>query len=97
MRRSSEIDDTRRAVFERDGWRCVVCGARATQVAHVLPQDVLHVRRYGKAVIHHPLNLRAVCDLRCNARVQINYRARPLVADQRARTIKEAIDAETTT
>ena len=93
-RRSSEIDATREKVFIRDHWRCQVCGGGATQCAHILPQDKLHLARFGVEVIHHPENMRAVCGLRCNARVQINYRSRPVEADAHAARVRKAIEGE---
>lgn len=68
-RRSFEIAQTREVVFARDRGACVVCGKPATQLAHRVPQTKSNLAKYGKARIHSPDNLRAVCGLACNAAV----------------------------
>jgi hypothetical protein len=85
-------------VFERDGWQCVGrlsdgsrCCRQATQLAHILPQDKLHIALYGEGLIHHPLNLSGTCPDH-NAQVQINFRARPVEANEHARKIRQAIE-----
>ena len=99
-RKTDKITDAKMAVFERDGWQCVYvdsvgrrCEKQATQAAHVLPQDVLHLSRYGPAVIHHVENMRGTCP-KHNAAVQINYRSRPRDADEQARRVREIIEEE---
>lgn len=93
-RRHDEIEQTKRRVMSMHGSACVVCGNPATQCGHVLPQDVLHLAKYGAAVIHHPANMRPVCSLRCNAKVQVNCRAQPIMADQWAERVREIIEEE---
>ena len=90
-RRSWEIEETKRVVLMRYGGRCKLCDRRATQCGHILPQDTLHVARYGADVIHHPENMEPVCGLKHNAAVQINYRSRPLEADRWAEHIRQLI------
>lgn len=91
---TEEIRSTYETVVARDGYACFVCGVeRGTELAHVLPQDVLHKSRYGIKVIHHPLNLRWTCRA-CNAKVQINYRSRPREAEQHAASIRLEIEQE---
>lgn len=43
----------RKAIFERDNWRCQLCGAPATDIDHITSSS------------SHPSNLRAVCNS-CN-------------------------------
>lgn len=95
-----QIWETKMRVFERDGWQCVYrdesgdrCPRQATELAHILPQDVLHLRRYGPSVIHHDDNLRGTCP-KHNASVQINYRARPQEADAHAARIRAKLEDE---
>jgi 5-methylcytosine-specific restriction endonuclease McrA len=70
------IEETRSYVFTRDQGLCVNCGRPIylgqPQVAHLIPQRKSMVRRYGTAVIHHPLNLAAVCSLECNDGVSLS-------------------------
>lgn len=75
-RQQLEFYDTRTAVFSRAGYRCEVCGKPLNlvahpQVAHRIPQATRFLVRFGKRVIHHPLNLAATCSLACNAAVDI--------------------------
>ena len=79
MDKNYKIQETRRRVFARDGWRCAVCGRRlshekaAPQLAHKIPNRKMYLKKYGKEIIHHDLNLVAVCNLKCNAAVDIGY------------------------
>jgi hypothetical protein len=99
-RLSDKIRETKLRVFERDGWRCVVtikgarCPAPARQAAHILPNDDVHLARYGDEIINHPANMRATCGLRHNAMVQINYRNRPADADEQAERVRQIIARE---
>ncbi len=96
-----KVWETKQAVFERDGWQCVYvypdtghrCIRQATQLAHILPQDKLHLSLYGEAVIHHPLNMRGTCPEH-NASVQINFRSRPMNANAHAAAVRKAMEAE---
>jgi hypothetical protein len=69
-------DETRVAIYNAQGGRCAECGKRLAfssfQLAHRIPQRKWCIRKWGKTVIHHPLNMAAVCSLRCNAAIQIN-------------------------
>lgn len=68
-------DDKRILVYRRDKGRCRHCGkpvAWPGQLAHLIPQSKAMLRRYGKEVIHHPLNLALVCGLACNDAVSIS-------------------------
>ncbi len=61
------------AIYERDEWTCV-CGNSVhiygtPQIAHRLSQSKVNLKKWGAEVIHHPVNLRAVCSLKCNASV----------------------------
>lgn len=69
------IDESRRYIFARAGWKCEICGKPVAyngtpQVAHRIPQRM--IRKYGKEVIHHPLNLMAACSLKCNDKASIS-------------------------
>lgn|SRR5271157_2661651 len=45
----------RRAIRRRDKWKCVLCGARATDVDHI-------VELADGGCFHDPANLRSLCD-----------------------------------
>ena len=55
--------DVRAFCYRREGGFCATCGAplREFQLAHIIPQRKHWIRRYGKALIHHPENMRATC------------------------------------
>ena len=68
--------EKRLAIFESAGWICEVCGGPlkrhgTPQLGHRIPQDKPNLEKYGKKVIHHPLNMVATCCLKCNAAVSI--------------------------
>jgi 5-methylcytosine-specific restriction endonuclease McrA len=90
-RKLDDIRETKLAVFSRDSWKCVVCGKPATQIAHVIAQNKMNLRRYGAKVIHHPMNLRSVCSLQCNHAVEISTKAQPREATRIASEIKNEL------
>ena len=93
------LTETKERLGEEQGWLCYVCEKPikldTCHFAHILPQDKVHMRRYGKDVIHHRLNGRLTCGLKCNAKVQINYVGHPVAADEQAERILQAIYEET--
>jgi hypothetical protein len=55
-----------------DDYVCHVCRSRlASQQAHRLPQTKINLKKYGKKVVHHNINLVSVCSLECNKAVDI--------------------------
>lgn len=88
-----EYAETRAYVYNRAGGYCQVCGNRLNwqtfQLAHKIPQDKRNVKRWGKKVIHHPLNLKATCSQSCNDRVSI--RNHPVAQMELIQRIKEAL------
>lgn len=93
---SRAYEDKWEIVRTRQAGRCYVngCQRAMTQLAHVLPQDVVHYRLYGKAVIDHHSNVRGVCSLKCNRIVQINHRGHPLAANAQAEITRAIIEGE---
>lgn len=68
-------DAARTAVYTLARGKCWVCRKPVPwpgQLAHRIPQSRAMLRRYGVAVIHHPINLRLVCGLACNDAVSIS-------------------------
>ena len=83
-------------IFERDGFRCV-CGKSVyaygtPQLAHRVPQRKHFLKRYGKEVIHHPMNLVSTCSLECNASVSIG--GKPLEIAELVEKIKQELHRE---
>ncbi len=79
------IEEMKRYVFARDGYKCVVCGMPVNiygtaQLAHRIPQTRANLRKYGAAVIHHPLNLASTCSLFCNSKVDIRNHPKAIQA-----------------
>jgi len=52
-------------------YSCFVCGARATQRAHIIGNTKANRKKYGPEVIDNPLDWLPVCSLACNALVDI--------------------------
>lgn len=74
---ADQLRETRMYVLNRAAWCCENCGRELTsagfQLAHRIPQRKPFLKRYGKKIIHHPANLRAVCCEGCNATVSLGY------------------------
>lgn len=92
-RLSDKIEATKLAVMERDNWTCVVegCGRSATHLGHILPNDGIHLKRFGDEIVNHPQNMRAVCCLAHNHAVQVTYKGHPVAAEAQAQMVREAI------
>lgn len=92
---NDKIQATRMRVFARDGYHCVVCGCRLTddgkipQLGHCIPQSKMYIKKYGKEIIHHDLNMKSTCGLEHNAAVSINGKDK-LIADL-VKEIKKAL------
>ena len=93
-RLSDKIERTKLAVMIRDGWACQFedCGVFANQCAHILPNDSVHLKRFGDRIINHPANMKAVCGLKHNAAVQVNYRGSPLAAEAHAEEVRRIME-----
>lgn len=71
---TEEYREMRRRLYIRAEGRCEVCGAPLNdyfELAHRIPQRKHLIKKYGKDVIHHPLNLRVTCRGRCNDSVSV--------------------------
>lgn len=96
-RHAQEVQDTRQYVFARARYKCESCGLYVNrygtaQVAHRIPQTKRNILKYGKRVIHHPLNLAATCCLECNAAVDI--RNHPIEIAALVKKIRRALGEE---
>ena len=95
--KTEAIRRTYLAVYSRDHGRCVACGLSANrygtaQLAHVIPNRKHNIRKYGEAVIHHPMNLKLTCCLECNAAVSLSNA--PLAEAALVKKIRAAMGEE---
>jgi hypothetical protein len=96
-RQKFHIAETKEFVFARDGYQCATCGRSIyhfgfPQMAHCIASTEANIKKYGKEVIHHAGNLRAVCCLRCNDAQNIGNQ--PEIADALAESIRCLIRQE---
>jgi len=78
VRKKLEANELRETIFARDNWTCQACGGLARvhgtpQLAHRISKSKMNLRKYGEAIINHPLNLVTVCSSRCNDAVNIGF------------------------
>lgn len=94
--KTEAIRTTFLAIYSRDRGKCVVCGYSANrygtaQLAHVIPNRKHNIRKYGEAVINHPLNLKLTCCLECNAAVSLSNE--PIAEAALVRKIRKELGA----
>lgn len=72
-RESLAIYEQKLAMLNDRGYVCQVCGkeinVHTAQMAHIMASSKSNIKKYGKEVIHHHLNLKLVCGLKCNSAV----------------------------
>jgi hypothetical protein len=90
-----KYQDERILLMFKRGCRCEVCGEPLhlsnLQIAHRIPKAKNYLKKYGKEVIHHPLNLATVCSLKCNDAVLLDPKTHPIEAQELIRKIKDAL------
>lgn len=88
-RRRFEIHEERLAIYSRDGGICQACGepvdVNAFQVAHRICKSKANRKRWGDAVIDHPLNKATTHAGRCNDAMNCGFNP------EKCREIVEAI------
>jgi hypothetical protein len=94
---SYEMTETRHKVYSAAGCRCVVCGKpldwQTFHQAHVIPQRVHWMRKYGRQIIHHWYNMRATCPTdRCNNAVSLGNNEH--LVEQHAQLVREIIEED---
>jgi 5-methylcytosine-specific restriction endonuclease McrA len=97
-RQQFEVLEQRAEIFKRDCYTCQHCGLSVfqygtPQLAHLIAQTKANLKRYGKAVIHHPLNMASTCSLECNAAMNIGMN--PGKVKALVREIESVIDKGT--
>ena len=79
-----EAEEKRTRIYYRSSGRCEICEQpmpiTTMQLAHRIGQTKANLKKYGKEIIHHELNMKAVCGLRCNARADISFRTEEVKA-----------------
>jgi hypothetical protein len=70
--------ESRLEIFKRDKFKCH-CGNAITrygtpQLGHRIKQSKCNLSKYGKEIIHHPLNMTSCCSIACNARVDLGFK-----------------------
>ena len=82
-------NDQAELCYEKKGMACVYCDNLATQLAHIIPQDKVMLKKYGYRVIHHWLNRDPVCGLACNSKSSI--RNHPIDIEAKVKEIEECL------
>lgn len=73
-RESFKCSELKRQMLIESDYKCQVCGRPldlSCQLAHIIPNTKYNLKKYGKDLIHHKLNFKIVCSLKCNAAVLI--------------------------
>ncbi len=96
-RNGFQIAEMKVKIFERDNYRCGHCGLSifrngTPQCAHRIAKTESNIKKYGKSVIHHELNLVSTCSLYCNGHMNIGYRTAE--AEELADKIRDAMLGE---
>jgi tRNA/tmRNA/rRNA uracil-C5-methylase (TrmA/RlmC/RlmD family) len=81
-----EVAETKIRKCQEQGNKCGVCGKPITpynlQLAHKVEKSKANLKKYGKQIIHHPMNLVAVCSLKCNDAVLLSPKTHPIEANE---------------
>ena len=92
-----DMQEQRYAIFERDNFTCRICGKSiyvngCPQLAHLISQGPTNLKKYGSAIIHHPLNMWSTCSLECNTKANISNK--PLEVAALVNRIREELGKE---
>lgn len=87
-----------REMYERDNWCCQHCGKRVIglqpQRAHIIGQGKLARKMFGDKVIDSIHNWKTACSLECNQKIDLNFKANPIEAEEFAKHILELEDGK---
>lgn len=71
------IYDMRKKKLSLSRYTCEICEKPINeyncQLAHVIPQTKVNIKKYGSDIIHSEANMRVVCGLECNAKCMIGF------------------------
>lgn len=88
---NEDYREIRRLAYMRAGEACEVCGGPLPdyfELAHRIPQRSHWRKKYGDAIIHHPLNMRVTCRGGCNDSVSLGENE--ILHEQVLQEIREA-------
>ena len=70
-----EEQEKRVEIFQKYGWICQNCGIdvreHTPQLAHLINQSKMNIKKYGAEVIHHEMNMQPTCSNKCNAKLSL--------------------------
>lgn len=74
-RKIFEIRELKKQILIDCNYHCEVCEKAINeynaQLAHIIPKTKYNLKKYSSEIIHHRLNMKAVCCLACNSSVLI--------------------------
>ena len=87
-----EIDEAKAVIYARAGGQCEYvdeqgsrCQKTGIEIAHICPQDDMHIKIYGTEIIHHKDNVLLTC-IPHNTTVELDVKTQPMkVAEHIAR------------
>jgi len=64
-REKFNIYETKLRILDRDLYTCQYpeCNNKAISLAHRIAQTKVNIKKYGKEIIHHDLNMVSVCEI----------------------------------
>jgi len=68
--KQTEIDQLKK-MYESAHYECFICGEHSTQRAHAVGDRKINRQLFGDDIIDSPLNWFPVCNLTCNALVDL--------------------------
>jgi len=97
MDKNFKIYETKLKLFARDRYTCKACGNSihsngTPQLAHIIPQSEMYLKKYGMGVIYHDDNMASVCSLKCNAKISINGKHKKI--DDLVKKIRKKLDKD---
>lgn len=87
----AEEEKKRRVALSRG--ICEVCGKHCgdyPQMAHIIPKG--YVKKYGKAVMSHPLIFKLVWSAKCNDNALLDPKTHPIEAAELIKRIREDLN-----
>ena len=92
-REKLEANEKKIQIYNARNGTCEVCGKiipqSEAQLAHRIPKTKMYLKKYGKEIIHHRLNLALVCGLECNSKVNIGNK--PMEVEYIVDRVKEQL------